>query len=228
MNFNQLKEKASIVSDKVFGPQNPKTAPVRKLTEEVEELLESLMIDEDPSEEFADCFLLLIDAYRKHFGDDVDMQKLIDDSSKKLDIVAKRVWGDPDEHGVFQHIKEEKPGGYQYDNDYDGRIPDYLDEPLKLPDEDQEPKKEWKPEFDIELVQKVYDDVALNVALNMADKVTREKIKEQLKNKLPSDFDVKCDDENNPPDVQDRGEIWVRVSKTDKPTNWYQYIDLVF
>jgi len=48
-----------------------------------------------------------LDAYRKYYGDDVDMQTLIDVSSEKLDIVAKRKWGKPNEHGIYKHIPEE-------------------------------------------------------------------------------------------------------------------------
>jgi len=108
MNLNDLKIKAGSVSDKLFGEKNPTTAPIRKMFGELEELLECLDHGRDPGVEFADCFLLLVDAYRKHYGNDVDMQKLIDDSSDKLDVVATRKWGEPDEHGVFQHIPEEK------------------------------------------------------------------------------------------------------------------------
>jgi len=106
MNLNDLKDKAGYISDRIFGAKNPTTAPVRKLKEEVEELLECLDNGQDPEVEFADCFLLLIDAYRKYYGNDVDMTKLIQASDAKLDVVKERTWGKPDEHGVYKHIKE--------------------------------------------------------------------------------------------------------------------------
>jgi len=106
LTLEQLKYKAAQVSDDMFGRDRPAIGPVRKLKDEVDELLECFENDEDPSMEFADCFLILIDAYRKHFGDDVDLQKLIDDSSDKLDVVMKRIYKETDVEGVFQHVKE--------------------------------------------------------------------------------------------------------------------------
>ncbi len=106
MNLNELRDKAADFSDRKFGANNPVTAPVHHLKEEVEELLECFEKEEDPLDEFADCFLMMIDAFRKHYGDDVDMQKLIDACSDKLDVCETRVWGEPDEKGVYKHIKE--------------------------------------------------------------------------------------------------------------------------
>ena len=107
MNLNELKYKAAKVSDEKFGRENPVTGPMLKLVEEIGEVLDCIHKGEDPNVEFADCFLLLVDAYRKYYGDDVDMQTLIDVSSEKLDIIAKRKWGKPNEHGVYKHIPEE-------------------------------------------------------------------------------------------------------------------------
>lgn len=106
LTLEQLKYKAAQVSDDMFGRGRPAIGPVKKLKDEVDELLECFEEDKDPSEEFADCFLILIDAYRKHFGDDVDLQKLIDDSSDKLDVVMNRIYKETDVEGVFQHVKE--------------------------------------------------------------------------------------------------------------------------
>jgi NTP pyrophosphatase (non-canonical NTP hydrolase) len=106
MNLNELKYKAAKISDEKFGRENPVSAPILKLVEEIGEVLECLEKGTDPQIEFADCFLLLVDAYRKYYGDNVDMQALIDISSKKLDVVARRKWGKPNEHGVYKHIKE--------------------------------------------------------------------------------------------------------------------------
>ena len=106
LTLEQLKYKAAQVSDDMFGRDRPAIGPVKKLKDEVDELLECFENDEDASEEFADCFLILLDAYRKHFGDDVDLQKLIDDSSDKLDVVMNRIYKETDVPGVFQHVKE--------------------------------------------------------------------------------------------------------------------------
>jgi NTP pyrophosphatase (non-canonical NTP hydrolase) len=110
MNLNDLKYKAAKVSDEKFGRENPVTAPMLKLAEEIGEVLDCMKKGEDPQIEFADCFLLLVDAYRKYYGDDVDMQSLIDVSSEKLDVIVKRKWDKPNEHGVYKHIPEETEG----------------------------------------------------------------------------------------------------------------------
>jgi hypothetical protein len=106
MNLNELKIKAAYFSDRKFGYHRNAAKLMHKLKEEIEELHEDLKCGNEPALEFADCFLILIDAYRMHYGNDVDMQKLIDDCSKKLDICEDRVWGEPDEHGNFKHIKQ--------------------------------------------------------------------------------------------------------------------------
>ena len=114
MNLNELKDKAARISDKVFG-ERPAIGPIKKLKSEVDELLECLEKGEDPGEEFADCFVILLDAYRKHYGDDVDTQKLIDDSSDKLDVLLDRNWEEVEE-GVFQHIKEDEELPWEKEN----------------------------------------------------------------------------------------------------------------
>ena len=106
MNFNELKYKAANFSDKTFGKNNPITGPLTHIHEEIDEILLCLSQDEDPLDEFADVLLMLVDAFRKHYGDSVDMQILIDAASKKLDINETRKWGEPDENGVIKHIKE--------------------------------------------------------------------------------------------------------------------------
>jgi hypothetical protein len=109
MNLNELKYKAAKISDETFGAKNPVSAPILKLVEEIGELLECFKNGTDPQVEFADCFLLLVDSYRKYYGDNVDMQTLIDVSSEKLDVIARRKWGKPNEHGVYKHISDEEP-----------------------------------------------------------------------------------------------------------------------
>jgi hypothetical protein len=54
------------------------------------------------SEEFADCFMLLIAAAKMEGFSAMD---LINCSNAKLEINKTRKWGDPDENGVCEHIK---------------------------------------------------------------------------------------------------------------------------
>jgi hypothetical protein len=106
MDLNELKYKAAEFSDRTFGVHNPITGPLHHMHEEIDEVIHCLAYGTDPLDEFADIFLMLVDAFRKHYGDDVDMQKLIDASSEKLDVNETRTWGEPDEYGVIKHIKE--------------------------------------------------------------------------------------------------------------------------
>lgn len=53
-------------------------------------------------EEFADCFMLLLDS-ASHFPMTTDT--LIAQTQKKLEINKKRKWGKPDINGVVEHIK---------------------------------------------------------------------------------------------------------------------------
>ncbi len=51
--------------------------------------------------EYADCFMLLVDAYRRAGGNADD---LIQASYEKLEICKKRKWGKPDAEGVIRHV----------------------------------------------------------------------------------------------------------------------------
>jgi len=216
MNLNELKYKAAKVSDKLFGRDNPVTAPIRKLKGEVDELLDCLDYGHDPAVEFADCFLLLIDAYRKHYGDEVDMQQLIDDSSEKLDVVSKRKWGEPDEHGVFQHIDEDD--GDPFDMSvHSAGSGFYLSESIP-----HDQPRTWTG-LDMNYIQEVRQEVFEVVAFELITKEIREKIYTMMKEKLPY-YKIKCDEENNPPDFVANGNVMVRV--TDPSTR--NYVDVIF
>jgi len=106
MKLNKLKYKAAKVSDAKFGVMSPPSVPLIKLKEEIDEVLECFDKLTDPEEEFADCLLLLIDAYRKYYGNSIPMKRLLKIASKKLDVVMEREWGKPNEYGVYKHIKE--------------------------------------------------------------------------------------------------------------------------
>jgi NTP pyrophosphatase (non-canonical NTP hydrolase) len=52
--------------------------------------------------EFADCFMLILDA-ASHFG--LSASDLLQVTKIKLEINKDRKWGKPDENGVVEHIK---------------------------------------------------------------------------------------------------------------------------
>lgn len=96
-------------SDATFG-EGQKTIPILyHLQKEVSELMEAVTLDkalgrwsDKTTEEFADCFMLLIDAATHH---GITAKELIDVSQAKLEINKNRKWGKPDENGVIEHLQ---------------------------------------------------------------------------------------------------------------------------
>jgi NTP pyrophosphatase (non-canonical NTP hydrolase) len=89
-----------IWSDKTFGSTRSPKVPLFHLKKEVEEVLSA---PTDP-EEYADCFILLLDAARLA---NIPMQTIFEEMKKKFEKNKSRRWGKPDENGVSEHIKEE-------------------------------------------------------------------------------------------------------------------------
>ncbi len=96
--IQQLQEEIAQWSDATFGSCRPATRPLHHLAKEVQELIET----PDDRMEYADCLILLLDAYRMAGGSADD---LIATCYKKLEINKERQWGDPDENGVVEHIR---------------------------------------------------------------------------------------------------------------------------
>ena len=103
-------------SESTFSHQNS-ISKLHHLQKEVAELIHA--IEMEPSEpekkseaylEFADCFILLLDAARKHGFTANDILSAI---IEKMEINKARKWGQPDVNGVVEHIRgnhEEKTG----------------------------------------------------------------------------------------------------------------------
>ncbi len=98
-DWQQLQDDISSWSSIQFPHQNPHS----KITHLRSELTE---LDEDPTDimEYADCFMLLIDTARLA---GYDMGEIYQALRDKLEINKNREWGEPDEHGVSYHIKED-------------------------------------------------------------------------------------------------------------------------
>ncbi len=93
-------KKRNKFSSKQFGTKKERgcLGPLHHLKKEVQELIDN----PDDEMEWADNFLLLLDAaWRKGHS----LQDLINFADKKLDININRKWGEPDKDGVYQHIK---------------------------------------------------------------------------------------------------------------------------
>ena len=97
-NFNKFIEERNKFSNDTFGSPAERGCryPLLHLKDEIQELLDA---PDDPME-WADCFLLLLDAaWRKgHTVDD-----LIDFASEKLKINKQRKWKKTEE-GYYKHI----------------------------------------------------------------------------------------------------------------------------
>ncbi len=96
--IQQLQDEIASWSDATFGADRPPRIPLHHLAKEVQELIET------PNDrmEYADCLILLLDAYRMAGGSADD---LILACQEKLEINREREWGTPDENGVVEHIR---------------------------------------------------------------------------------------------------------------------------
>ena len=97
-SFEQLFQVHAEFSDKTFGKQRSPIGPINHLKREVQELYTT----PQDWEEYADCLLLLMDAFRRSGGNAMD---LLEAAFKKLEKNKTRTWGEPDSDGVVEHIK---------------------------------------------------------------------------------------------------------------------------
>lgn len=87
ITLEEVKALVSKFSDDHFGKDRPFTSPLLFLQMEVKALKKS-----GEMEDFVDCLILLIDAFRKRFPD-VPAQKLIDFCKEKIEvIIPARSW----------------------------------------------------------------------------------------------------------------------------------------
>jgi len=96
--LQELQDEVAIWSIKTFGSSRPPSAPLNHLIKEVKEVIDA------PHDrmEFADCFLLILDAASKA---GINTEQLLTAAFKKLEINKKRQWGEPNKNGVVEHIK---------------------------------------------------------------------------------------------------------------------------
>jgi hypothetical protein len=99
--IQQLQNEIAIWSDSTFGADRPAYIPLHHLSKEIQELIASPR----DNMEYADCLILLLDAYRMTGG---NADGLIETCFEKLEINRKREWGKPDENGVVEHIRGEE------------------------------------------------------------------------------------------------------------------------
>lgn len=101
----ELKEKIKNFSEGAFGKRSgiQASGPLNHLKRELDELLEVLGNGgENEEEEWADCLLLLLDAWRIRYGNWTSYYKFLDMAENKLNIIKERNWNkEPDSEGVF-------------------------------------------------------------------------------------------------------------------------------
>jgi hypothetical protein len=97
--IQQLQDDIAYWSDSTFGCNRSPMGCLNHLVFEVQELIDA------PTDrmEYADCFMLLLDAYRMagYNADD-----LIDAGIEKLEICRLREWEPVNENGVSMHVKK--------------------------------------------------------------------------------------------------------------------------
>lgn len=122
--LDYLKTEIKEFSEGQFGPRSDPRGPLNHLKAEVIELIdainenvavssddlfkyeEKLELEHAEEEEWADCLLLLLDAFRIRYGNDTSFNKLLHFSLNKLEVVKNREWDvEPDKDGVYHSKK---------------------------------------------------------------------------------------------------------------------------
>lgn len=95
-----IRARISEFSNTKFG-KRPYTAPLYHMTKEVLEA-----IDSGEPEEYADILLLLLDSWSKRFPG-ISTDELLRAAEEKIEVLWTRKYGEPDENGVYEHIRTE-------------------------------------------------------------------------------------------------------------------------
>jgi hypothetical protein len=123
--LDYLKNEIKEFSEGQFGPRTNPRGPLNHLKAEVIELIDSIddvdqmtprdqvleskkweTLKHSEGEEWADCLLLLLDAFRIRYGNDVSYNKLLHFALNKLEVVKTREWDkEPDKEGVYHSKK---------------------------------------------------------------------------------------------------------------------------
>ena len=102
--IRRLQREVSRWGNQQFGQATPHST-VSHLVKEVQELLD----DPYDSIEYADCLTLLLHAAHRA---GINIESIIDVAWDKLDINRHREWGEPDEDGVVEHVRDTDGQGH--------------------------------------------------------------------------------------------------------------------
>ena len=86
--------------------------------------------------------------------------------------------------------------------------------------------KTWEG-MDIEAIEYAFNKVSPLIASDYSDAKTCAKLKKLMEAMLP-EYDIKCDEENNPPEVVEAQYIMVRVNKYMPHNGLVKYVDVIF
>jgi hypothetical protein len=78
----------------------------------------------------------------------------------------------------------------------------------------------------IDKIQKIYDEMKHKYHANILE--NRSSLKTELLSKLGDQFEIKCDDENNPPNIVDLNCLMVKIMWDKESDGDYKYANLVF
>ena len=114
-HFQELMDSITMFTHSRFKEAQNNPAPLIKLREEVDELIEQMNApveagkineaNEKIEEEFADCFHLLLDSANRFGLSPMDILYI---TTMKFNKNISRKWNEPNEDGIIKHIEEKK------------------------------------------------------------------------------------------------------------------------
>lgn len=104
-----LMDDISAWADATFGAERKTVAPLHHLKKEAAEAIEAIERAEPNRStagvlELADCFILVLNACALY---GLTASEVIRAANYKLETCKKRKWGEPDENGVVEHIRDQ-------------------------------------------------------------------------------------------------------------------------
>jgi len=89
-------------------------------------------------------------------------------------------------------------------------------------------KEDTKPyNLDFQLIKNARDKILPLIITDYPDLIAMKKIKKLMEEALP-DYEIKCDEENNPSTLLESGHVCVMVKTKTRPDDSYSCIDVTF
>lgn len=81
--------------------------------------------------------------------------------------------------------------------------------------------------MNIKLIEEAYNKISPLIGSDYPDSKTRTKVKKLMEAFLP-DYEIKCDEENNPSFFVDNGNVLVTVKTKTQIDGSFNYVDVIF